>query len=269
MIEIFSCENSLLLHADDTDRWSEICLIPGWNTETIEEVLKALFEEDFDRYTCTSFATEMLYCEYTSHILPFAILLSGTIDDILQQAQNTPSRLAKVKVANFSLTETIFLCEKLFEMGFSLRLDFNQSWSLDDSLNLSHSFKPNTFDYFEEPTLDLKAFCKKTTQAVALDENLHSQAFWKLPQVKTIVLKPPFWGGVGDCLEISQKADKMGKELVLSNTFNTCLGIQSLMDFAGLLKKPLAPFGLGKLEFPITLQPMERVGALSFEPALK
>ena len=87
--------------------------------------------------------------------------------------------------------------------------------------------------------------------------------------MSTIVLKPPQWGGVGDCLEIAQKAYTSGKQIVLSNTFKTRIGLQSLLHFAKLLKEPLTPLGLGFLALPEEKLNLERIGVVSFEPALK
>ncbi len=269
MIEVFIQDKSLLLHADDTDCWSEITPLPGWSVETIEDVLAAVFEEDFDRYPSVAFATEMLYCENEPAIIPYAILLSGTPEQILNDAKEAVSHLAKVKVGHLDLNETIDLCQKLFDMGFKLRLDFNQEWSVSDALALSHHFPKNRFEYFEEPTKELEIFCELTTQRLAVDETIYTCDFWHLPNISSIILKPPQWGGVGDCLEIAQRAHRQGKQIVLSNTFKTRVGLQSLLHFAKLLKEPIAPIGLGFLELPDEKPNLERIGVVSFEPAIK
>lgn len=268
MIEVYIQDRSLLLHSSDTGNWSEITPLPGWSEETLEDAMSAIFEEDFDRYPSVTFGMEMLYCENDPAIVPYAILLDGSPAHILRLAQTASNKIAKVKVGHLGLDETLVICTGLLEMGFKLRLDFNQQWSLDDALNFSYSFPPGTFEYLEEPTKEIEDFCKNTTQKVALDETIYTHHFWHLPNVSAIILKPPQWGGVGDCLELAQKTHMQNKQLVLSNTFKTRIGVQSLFHFAKLLRKPLAPLGLGSLTLPEDHATMEKIGVVPFESML-
>lgn len=271
MIEVFTDDTSLLLHCND--RWSEISPLPGWNQETIASCLDALFSENFDRYPSVAFAIDSLFIDCQVPIAPFAALLTGSPADILTQADQAKTRIAKVKVGSLSLKETLDIVVQLLNLGFHLRLDFNRQWSLDDALAISHAFPENTFDYFEEPTADLDTFAKKTIQPIALDESLLVNIPWDLPRLKALVLKPSAWGSIGDCLELAQKAYQHKLQIVLSNAFRTKVGLSNILTFSGLLKRPLAPLGLGTLAFPdyhldIDLNTWERIGAVSLEPTL-
>ena len=272
MIEIFTNDQSLLLHAND--RWSEVSPLTGWSSETLAECLEALFEEDFDRYPSTSFAIDMLFVETTPKFVPFTALLSGTPAEIFAQAKTTTAQAAKVKLGSLDFEQAFHVVTKLLGWGMRLRLDFNRQWSLDDACAFANAFPEGAIDYFEEPTCDLTSFCNETNQPIALDESIFSHISWELPNLKSIILKPCLWGSIGDCLELAQLTYQKNKQLVLSNPYKTLIGLKNLLSFAQLIKKPLQPIGLGMLNFPdfsvnINLNEWERIGAVSPEPAIR
>lgn len=287
MIEVFCYElphrKGVLLRCDTTDNWSEISPLPGYSKETLEDVLAAVFDRDFDRYPSVAFGIDMLLADITPQSMPCATLLMGPPTHITNP-------LMKIKMKGHSFEQALQFLPPLIDQGYQLRLDFNQSWTLEDALKLSHAFDPNTFEYFEEPTKELAKFCEKTTQPVAVDESLlQSVNIWDLPNIATIVLKPTLFGSVGDCLKLAQTAKQTGKQIVLSSSYETGVGLTNLIKLAHLLPKPIAPLGIGTYQLPDVLQTplyfsdgmchpspliinsqyLERLGVVSFDAILQ
>ncbi len=283
MIEVFSFElphrRGILLRDDQTDNWSEVSPLPGYSCETFEQALAAIFDHDFDRYPSVAFGAEMLYVDIAPKPVPYASL------------NDTSGRIVKLKMATCTLTDALRILPPLIKRGLTLRLDFNRSWSLADCLKLSESLPENAIEYFEEPTADLETFATLTKHPIALDESLRElpeNKLFTLPNVSTFVIKPTLQGSVGDCLELAQKASQAGKQIVLSSSYESGVGLLNIIKFAHLLPK-ISPLGIdtykapdvlmAPLRFddgmcypaPIMLNPktLERLGVVSFEPVFQ
>ncbi|MCP5492756.1 MAG: hypothetical protein H7A40_06935 [Chlamydiales bacterium] len=280
MIEVYTFElphrRGILLRTDETDNWSEISPLPGFSKESTGQALEALFDHDFDRYPSVAFGVEMLYVDLEPNPVPYTYL------------NDTSGSIVKLKMGHLSLKEALKVLPPLLDQGIKLRLDFNRKWSLADCLKLSESFPAGSFEYLEEPTRNLETFAKLTHHPIALDESLRllpPSTFINLPTVSTFVIKPTLQGSVGDCLEIAQMATRAGKNIVMSSSHESGVGLINIIKFAHLLPK-IHPLGIDTYKTPDVLKKplrfedgicypsplelntksLERIGVVSFEP---
>ena len=280
MIEVYSFELphrcGILLRNDETDNWSEISPLPGFSKESLPEALAALFDHDFDRYPSVAFGVEMLYVDIEPKPVPYANL------------NDTSGSVVKLKMGHLSLNDALQSLPPLIDRGIKLRLDFNRKWSLQDCLKLSESFPAGAFEYLEEPTPNLETFAKLTHHPIALDETLRlfpPSTCIDLPSISTFVIKPTLQGSVGDCLELAQMATRAGKNIVMSSSHESGVGLLNIIKFAQLLSK-IQPLGIDTYKTPDVLKKplrfedgicypaqlelnektLERLGVVSFEP---
>lgn len=138
----------------------------------------------------------------------------------------------KLKLGHLPLQEAIALVQQ--NQHFSLRLDCNRAWSLDQALEFVRHFKPTDFLYLEEPVRtfeELIQFSKLTHFPIALDESIHCD-WTQIPSLKAIVVKPTIVGAIPT---IPPHLD-----LVLSSSYESGLG---LLHIAGAVQNDL-PVGL-------------------------
>lgn len=116
---------------------------------------------------------------------------------------------------------------------FDLRIDLNRQWNIDDANRFFSTYPKDTFDYIEEPgksISDLFHF----EHSVAVDESLREVSFDSLvaiPNLKALIVKPMLLqGGLKQLKIIQQKADHHGLKLILSSSFESGLGLNSLLQ---------------------------------------
>ena len=105
---------------------------------------------------------------------PLYAFFTGTPDEILRQADLAESRgytVAKVKISSFE--EGHFLLKAL-QHRFTLRIDCNMAFSLDEAVSL---FSPYTFEFIEDPTYELGRLAEFPLP-FAIDEPLHLLQPW-------------------------------------------------------------------------------------------
>jgi O-succinylbenzoate synthase len=126
-----------------------------------------------------------------------------------------------------------------------IHLDVNQRWSYEDSLYFASEIIPKQIEYIEEPFKDITRipdFFQKTNIAVALDESI-LLSDWKMAQslrgVKVWVLKPTLLGGIRKALAAAHDAQNNGVSLVISSSFETGIGLSSLIHLAAACGNPV------------------------------
>jgi len=212
------------------DGWGEIAPLPGFSKETFEEakaeILSLLphLETAQPKLPSVRFGLSSAKRPLQSVHLPLCAL--GERDGF---------STIKLKLGHLPLDEAIALVQRTHR-HYRLRLDCNRSWTLAQALEFARHFKPNDFEYLEEPvrTFDeLMEFSRITGLPIAVDESVRDAAAWqKLPSLKAVVVKPTVIG------EIPQIPP--GLELVLSSSYESGLG---LLHIAALSKGTL-PIGL-------------------------
>jgi o-succinylbenzoate synthase len=233
--------------------WGDIAPLPGWSRESLEEVSRALKSgdallapsADFGIASATFSAAQPLI----PHSLPVSTLLLGSAEEILQKAEISQKKgffSAKVKISHLHFSEARDLIKTLKEM-FSLRIDLNRAWPLEQSLRFFSHFSYDSFDYIEEPVSDLKTL-EHFTHPFALDETLRETsplAFLSLENLKALIFKPSLSGGPG----ILRQWMDYQKPIILSSAFESGVGIFQIASLIQRLALPIYPLGLDTYSF--------------------
>lgn len=176
--------------------------------------------------------------------VPICGLLPGPTQDILTEADEMLKRgikAIKLKVGRNGIDEDIRLIQSLnqkLEGKAVLRLDANQRWDLNQAVLLGNEIGCAAVEYIEEPFTDPKHyddFFMKTTIPIAIDETLSKIGFDHIKSVSAIdflVLKPTKLGGITKTWGWMTQAQKVGINTVLSSSFETSLGLCTLINLA-------------------------------------
>lgn len=231
---------------------AEISPLPGWSRETLDDVLAQLAQikrvilttwwtkkslrtlQDLLLYPSVYFGLESALSDLVDPISDFSdiktyALLLGSPDEMLQRANAAYEegyRFAKIKLGHLSVHQAHKIIEKTIDR-FSLRLDFNQKWNIEESISFCERYPKNTFEYVEEPAnnpADLFLF----PQPFALDETLRSPHFTKylhLENLKILIVKPTMLYPIQNYL-------KLEKKVVLTSSFEGPLGIDQIKKLA-------------------------------------
>lgn len=127
---------------------------------------------------------------------------------------------------------------KLLNNRARIHLDVNQRWSYDDALYFAGAIDPKQIEYLEEPFKDIEKipdFFHKTGIACALDESLilgGDEAVKTREGIRAWVLKPMLLGGVRKALAMANDAKKNGIQIIVSSSFESGIGLFSLIQLA-------------------------------------
>lgn len=183
-------------------------------------------------------------------------LLAGSREEALHSAHEKVRmdyKAVKLKVGGRPIDEEIEIAWKVRDIigdRVRFRLDANRAWSLDQAVRFGKAVSPCDIDYIEEPTSDpanLEAFFSECGMYTALDETLLEssiEALEKLRGVKAILLKPTLLGGFQKAYRLSQKAQSLRIQPVVSSCFESGVGILGLARFAAFLSLEYFPAGL-------------------------
>ncbi len=228
--------------------WGEIAPLPGWSKETLEEAEaqlyayldgRVLFENLFPS---VAFGIESTMICSVDVALPISSLLMGSYEEILEKANKVDTKSAKLKISQLAKEEARDLIYKLKEK-FCLRIDLNRAWNLQEAIDFFAEFKPDDFDYIEEPLKnpqELKLF----PLPIALDESLLEVDIENLPNLKAIVYKPTLLGGLSRCRTFL----RYNKPIVLSSAFESEIGIRNIVAIAHALSLT-SPLGIDTPSF--------------------
>ncbi len=172
--------------------------------------------------------------------LPLSIQWRGDLQHV--------GKCLKFKVGSNWALEAEQLLELRRNIGpnYSIRLDANQSMSLEDAIEFGKRVASVGISYFEEPLKDpslIPAFADATGIAVALDESLSQNI--EIPHgVTTLALKPFMMPNLKAIFYWIDLANDRGLDLVVSSCFESALGISWLVMLAGIASPKLLPAGL-------------------------
>ena len=173
-----------------------------------------------------------------------AIMVNGLLqeDEPLGQAVNDLLRkgFQSIKVKAIGAVkkdvERVKAVLKLLNNRARIHLDVNQRWSYPDALYFAGAIDPRQIEYLEEPFRDIEkvpVFFRNTGIAVALDESLLEEGAAKIREgVKAWVLKPTLIGGLRKALAMANDAKKSGIQIVVSSSFESGIGLFSLIQLA-------------------------------------
>jgi len=130
--------------------------------------------------------------------------------------------------------------------GHRLRLDANQSWSLEEATAFIRGLsQPERVEYLEEPCQDpltIPELYHLTEQRIkfALDETLASpprplSELVGMVGLAALVLKPTVLGGLNVCLDLHALGSAKGLLSVVSSSFESSVGLAHLTVLASVL----------------------------------
>ncbi len=174
----------------------------------------------------------------SSKRLPLNALLYGNTPDVLNRAEtlfNNGYRTFKLKVDAKSAANTVECISALYAKygnRIELRMDANQTFTLDEAVDFAARIPKGAVSYIEEPLRDAAAigeFHARSAMLSALDETL-----WQRPGIadslpvealKALVLKPNRLGGIEAVIRLMRKAEKAGLQTVLSSAFESGISL--------------------------------------------
>ncbi len=176
-------------------------------------------------------------------------LVAGDRDivlDTVSQKLSENFKCIKLKVGRDTIEKDVDIVQvvaKLIKNKATFRLDANRAWDLPTAINFLTVVKNCTIEFIEEPLQNpaqLPDLFKKTNIPFALDESLTDQSLditksqsW----IKALVIKPSVIGSVSRTFQLIKFARKTGLSAVISDTFQSGIGLSFLAWIASFVEK--------------------------------
>ena len=170
--------------------------------------------------------------------IPLNALLFGDTPLVMQRAEkyfNLGYRTFKLKVSANTIKNSINSIRELhrtFGATVELRLDANQSLSLETAISFAQQIPPESVAYIEEPLQQAELigdFYAKTAIHSALDETLWQkpELLATIPEVAlaALILKPNRLGGIFVALELARYAREKNLLAVFSSAFESGISL--------------------------------------------
>lgn len=230
----------LLLHDPVTGGWGDAAPLPGFSTETLEQVNLAAKSGNFDDPALPSlrFAAECAREPVRGTRSPARVNFlwmpdQESPDDLVKRVAGSSPPSVKIKPGPLPDVGAILqLTHRL--PGVRLRLDANRQWDMDTTLRVWEALPPGSLEYIEEPLAspgDYPALWSRAPVPVALDETLRQAEGNHLardPRVVALVLKPTLLGNGEDCA----RWIRLGIPVVWSSCFESGVGLWRLAERA-------------------------------------
>ncbi len=269
--------------------FGEIAPLPGLHKETLEaaegQLVALLSEHDFTRsgtlplklYPSVRTGVEMAMINLDAaergcspfaplstetNEVPLNALLFGGTQAVIARAQklfNTGYRAFKLKVTPAALSEsaeTITELHRTFGGGIELRLDLNQSLSLDDAVAFARTIPEGSVAYIEEPLQEprlIGEFHSRTGSLSALDETLWQQPelLDTLPEnsLRALILKPNRLGGINAAMRFAALGREKNLLSVFSSAFESGVSLGFYAMLAAAASPAPAPCGLDTFRY--------------------
>jgi len=183
-------------------------------------------------------------------------LLDGDPDDVEEAAQRMGEkgyRAVKMKVGRDDPdyeADAVRILADLLGPGITIRLDANRRWRFDEAIAFAGDIRTVPIEYIEEPIQDpsrLPEFERQSGLPIALDETTRDISPGQLSAhryARTVVLKPTLLGGLRATVRWAQHAQRLGMTSVVSSSFESGIGTQSLVALAAVLGERDVPAGL-------------------------
>jgi len=166
-------------------------------------------------------------------------------------------RTVKIKLGNEPITAEIQKIHEVYgQIGNSLkiRMDANRSWSVVQAQELYNNIECKSLEYIEEPLQDaekLPELFQSTQMPIAIDESIK---FWEKPAesynwCRAIILKPALLGSVFKTYQLIKQAADHGIISVISDTFQSSVGVTMLANLSALARGDQVAMGLDTIRW--------------------
>jgi O-succinylbenzoate synthase len=181
----------------------------------------------------------------------------GEIIRMVKRGLNEGYRAIKIKAGAGKLQEEIDLVRMIRRLSgpdISLRVDANRCWHLAEALSFIRALHDCPLEYIEEPLQDpgqLPLLFEKTHIPIAIDETLVQYRPEKLKLAEwmnTFVVKPAAIGSLTDTLAYIHLAESNKRKIVISDNYQTGIGLTFLVRLAASLKKAI-PMGFNTYNY--------------------
>lgn len=239
-LETYPIRKGLLL--EHHGGWGEIAPLPGFSEETLQEAT----EEILSLLPNKAFLNKPIRCASVRFGVASALAPLPTtpvqIPLCLLNRTHPEFPISKFKIGHLNAQEAIQYVKRLMQTATCrFRLDCNRKWTLKEALAFAQCFKPDDFEYIEEPVAtqeELIAFCEQTQFPVAVD-GLWNQ-MEEIPTLKAIVVKPTLTGNL--------PLFPINIPTVFSSAYESSLG---LLHIAHRFHKGMIPCGIDTSQYLI------------------
>ncbi len=184
---------------------------------------------------------------------------SATVEKRADEYFRQGYRTFKLKVNAEGAEEalrSIRMLKNAYNGTIALRLDANQSMSLDEAVEFSRNLPERSIEYIEEPLKNpeqIEELHARTSIPSALDETL-----WQNPELagsipaaclKAYVLKPNRLGGIKATLALAEQAKNRNLQTVFSSTFESGISLSFYAWMAACCASLPAACGLDTFRF--------------------
>ncbi|PKF61500.1 o-succinylbenzoate synthase [Psychromonas sp. psych-6C06] len=236
--------------------FTEIAPLPGFSTETLEQVTQDIIQQistslaslsDYKSpYPSVQFALSGLFNNPISINHQQSIemdniaLLQGDTEQVLAQfeALHRPA-VIKLKVARESITTDIANFQLLCQLSpdLKIRCDANQAWNKKQASDFFDAINTPQLDYIEEPTSNHAIniqLAEENKIFLGLDETLQAPDFYyeHHEAIRAFVIKPTIIGNRNKIDQLVSVAHQQGILLSISSSFESALGLQQLRKMA-------------------------------------
>jgi o-succinylbenzoate synthase len=246
--------------------YGEIAPLPGLHQETLQsaeaQLVGVLSRHDFaapgilpeELYPSVRTGLEMAMINFEAltsgippllslngHVaaqVPLNALLFGNTELIMQRAEKYFAlgyRTFKLKVTSSDTAtaiRSINALHRTYGERIALRLDANQSLSLDEALDFARHIPKRSIAYIEEPLKEAELigeFYAKTAIQAALDETLWQKPdlLFQIPETSLagLILKPNRLGGISAARQLARYARKHNLLAVFSSAFESGISL--------------------------------------------
>jgi len=191
------------------------------------------------------------------------IQINGLItrdEDITKQIEyflKMEYRTVKIKLGNQPIKSEIQKIHEVYgQIGNSLkiRIDANRSWSVVQAEELYNNIESKSLEYIEEPLQDaenLMELFQSTQMPIAIDESIK---FLEKPAesynwCRAIILKPALLGSIFKTNQLIKQAADQGIITVISDTFQSSIGITMLANLSALARGDQVAMGLDTIRW--------------------
>ena len=254
--ETMESRSGLLIYKDGG--WGEICPLPGFSYETIDEAQDEALTYIHHLVSGTSYFPELpsvqhgVDCmnskfEYSQEeydkFPPNYTFLLGNPKEItynwFKLIDNFPHTV-KIKVGRHSLKEELKMLKEICKKSPDVKmiLDANGLWTKEEALSIMGFLNKENIEYIEDPcnNLDDSDFVSQQTGIpIALDQLLRFCPItdWgNFSNLKAVIIKPSIIGGSMACNAICEQAQLFNIKIVASSLFESQLGNYNIREIA-------------------------------------